>query len=141
MIPSNRARILDIVGRFLHLHLTPLGASRRRARVPATQDSRAGLFWIFGYWLPPRLSRYPSSAGTFHEFHQLPFHPPLALFFGLGMQPLFALGTVAPRAATPAHRRHTGRDDVRGLVRRGDLVFRRKLGVPVVPPRQPQHSL
>ena len=26
----------------------------------------------------------------FHEFHQLPFHPPLALFFGLGMQPLFA---------------------------------------------------
>ena len=87
--PDNVAFITDIAGRFIHLHLTPLGA--------------AGVALGFlRFWTPRRtvLDVWVLAATSlvavslvgqyFHEFHQLPFHPPLALFFGLGMQPLFA---------------------------------------------------
>lgn len=87
--PENRARIEDIVGRFLHLHLTPLGAvgvvlGFLRFRTPRRT--------VLDVWVLAATSLLAVSlvGQYFHEFHQLPFHPPLALFFGLGMQPLFA---------------------------------------------------
>lgn len=87
--PENRARIDDILGRFVHLHLTPLGAVGAflgflRFRTP--------LRTVLDVWLLAASSLLAVSivGQYFHEFHQLPFHPPLALFFGLGMQPLFA---------------------------------------------------
>ncbi len=87
--PENRARILDIVGRFLHLHLTPLGAVGVALGFLRLKTPRRTVLDI---WVLAAASLVAVSVvgQYFHEFHQLPFHPPLALFFGLGMQPLFA---------------------------------------------------
>ena len=87
--PENPARIRDILSRFLHMHLTPIGAigvalGFLRFRTPRRT--------VLDVWLLAAISLLAVSlvGQYFHEFHQLPFHPPLALFFGLGMQPLFA---------------------------------------------------
>jgi 4-amino-4-deoxy-L-arabinose transferase-like glycosyltransferase len=87
--PENRAFVLDIVGRFLHMHLTPLGAvGVALGFVRFTTPRRT----VLDIWVLAAASLVAVSlvGQYFHEFHQLPFHPPLALFFGLGLQPLFA---------------------------------------------------
>jgi 4-amino-4-deoxy-L-arabinose transferase-like glycosyltransferase len=87
--PENRAFLLDIVGRFLHMHLTPLGAVGVALGFVRFQTPRRT---VLDVWVLAAASLVAVSlvGQYYHEFHQLPFHPPLALFFGLGMQPLFA---------------------------------------------------
>ena len=94
--PGVRGFVLDIVGRFLHMHLTPLAQSASRW---GSYDSRlrAGPFWTSGYWRPPRSSRYPLSASTFTSFSSAAIPPPARAVLRAGHAAAVRVGTLAPR--------------------------------------------
>ncbi len=88
--PDNGMRVRRLLERFFYLHLTPIGAVVAiigffRVRTPRRT--------VVDVWLLAGLSLIAVALrGQFnHEFHQLPLLAPLALYFGLGAQPLFDL--------------------------------------------------
>ncbi len=74
----------EILVRFWLLHLTPLGVLAAALAIPALWRSGAGA--VVGLWLLGGAALLVVSAeGQYqHEFHQLPFLPPLFLAFGVG---------------------------------------------------------
>lgn len=87
--PENGSWIMGILSRFSHLHLTPFGVAGvalgfLRFRTP----NRTVIdVWMLAF---VTLTAVSLIGQYYHEFHQLPFLPPLALYFGLGTQWLFA---------------------------------------------------
>jgi len=97
---QNTERIADLVQRFYLLHLTPIGAFgvvlgflRVRTRRRTVVD-----VWLLA---AVAFATVSLSGQFFHEFHQLPFFPPLALYFGLGAQPLFDIERWNMRVRAP----------------------------------------
>ncbi len=120
--PDNGMRIQRLLERFVFLHLTPLGAlvvliGFCRFRVPRRT--------AIDVWLLAGVSLIAVALrGQFnHEFHQLPLFAPLALYFGLGAQPLFDLERWSARMRRPALRLATATAIIVGSVSVGARCF------------------
>ena len=85
----------EMAWRFWRLHLTPLGAAGVLAGCVTARDWRRRS--IVDVWALAALALIAVSLqGQFwHEFHQLPILPPLALYFGVGASPLFSAALYA----------------------------------------------
>lgn len=79
----------DMLARFWRMHLTPLGFVAVAVAAPVLWRHRAGA--VIGLWVLGGLALLVVSAeGQWqHEFHQLPFLPPLMLAFGVVAAPAF----------------------------------------------------
>lgn len=97
---QNTQRITELLQRFYVLHLTPLGALGVAVGFLRARTWRRT---VVDVWLLAALAlAVVSLSGQFyHEFHQLPFFPPLALYFGLGLRPLFDTERWGARVRSP----------------------------------------
>jgi 4-amino-4-deoxy-L-arabinose transferase-like glycosyltransferase len=85
---QNTERLTDLFRRFYLLHLTPIGLV---GVVIGFLHFRVRRRTVVDVWLLAALAlaAVSLSGQFFHEFHQLPFFPALALYFGLGVQSIF----------------------------------------------------
>jgi 4-amino-4-deoxy-L-arabinose transferase-like glycosyltransferase len=92
---------LHMIDRFWGLHLTPFGYLG--VLLGAVFAWRSGRILVVGLWtLAGFLLLVVSAEGQwFHEFHQLPLLPPLALLFGAAAGPLFDGGFLKRYAPLP----------------------------------------